>query len=145
MPHAGAAFPPAGGNRAWLCFPGSLVVALSTCLFVAPTAAKAQFKELGPPPVTATVAREQVRTLLEKANAGNRQQTVAAISGLLAWYRDLIDEELIAAWKGNARANLPDTIESLADPHVAEAIVNSHGAGSGRPLSSQPTHRCSSI
>jgi TonB family protein len=83
----------------------------------------AQFKEVGPPPVSATVARERVRTLLEKVDPGNRQQTVAVISGLLIWYRDLVDEELIAAWQEDGRANLTDVMESLADSHLASAIV----------------------
>jgi len=56
-------------------------------------------------------------------DAGNRQQTVKTISGLLSWYRDIADEELIAAWQRDGRGNLPEVIESLADPNVAAGIV----------------------
>jgi hypothetical protein len=85
--------------------------------------ATAQFKEVGPPPIPAPAARQQIRTLLEKVDPGNRQQTVTTISGLLAWYRDLVDEEIIAAWQKDGRANLPEVIESLADSHLASSIV----------------------
>jgi TonB family protein len=96
---------------------------LSGLFFAASMTANAQFKEVGPPPVSAPVAREQIRTLLEKVDPGNRQQTVATISGLLTWYRDLIDEELIAAWQKDGRAKIADLMESLADAHLASAIV----------------------
>jgi TonB family protein len=42
---------------------------------------------------------------------------------LAKWYRDLLDEELIAAWQGAARANLPDVMGPLADARVAWAVV----------------------
>jgi len=45
------------------------------------------------------------------------------ISGLLPWYRDLADEEIVATWQRDGRANLPEVIESLADSHLATAIV----------------------
>jgi hypothetical protein len=119
MRHAGAALP-------FIVHPGSWIatLGLSSCLFFAGSiAADAQFKEVGPPPVPATIAREQIRTLLEKVDPGNRQQTVGTISGLLVWYRDLIDEELVAAWQKDERSNLPEVIESLADAPLASAIV----------------------
>jgi hypothetical protein len=83
----------------------------------------AQFKEIGPPPVSAAVARQEIRTLLEKVDFSNQRETIDKISGLLVWYRDLADEELIAAWKGDGRARLPQVLESLADAQVASAII----------------------
>jgi hypothetical protein len=94
------------------------------CAFIAASmAAIAQFKQVGPPPIPAPAARQKIRTLLENVNPDNRPQTVATISGLLAWYRDLVDEEIIAAWQKDERANLPEVIESLADSHLASSIV----------------------
>jgi hypothetical protein len=90
---------------------------------VAGAAADAQFKEVGPPPMQAAAARQRIRTLLEKADAENRRQTVSTISGLLVWYRDIFDEELIAAWEKNGRENLPEVIKTLADARVAAGIV----------------------
>ncbi len=88
---------------------------LCACLFAGVSAA--QFKEVAPAPYTATVARQKIRTLI--ANAG----PVDTLSGLLVWYRDLVDDELIAAWKGDNRANLPALITPLADSRLASAIV----------------------
>jgi hypothetical protein len=85
--------------------------------------ANAQFKEVGPPPYSPTVARQHIRTLLEKIDASNRQKTVETLSGLLSWYRDILDEEMIAAWQKDTRANLTDLMQSLADSRVASAIV----------------------
>jgi hypothetical protein len=87
------------------------------------TTVHAQFKQVGPPPVSAPVARQQIRTLLEKVDSTNLKQTVDTISGLNVWYRDLADQELIAAWRGVGRARLPQLLESLADAQVAMAIV----------------------
>jgi len=95
-----------------------LLAFLTACI-----TADAQFKEVGPPPMSPTVARQRIRTLLEKAGPENRRQTVTTISGLLVWYRDLFDEELIAAWQKDGRANLPEVIKPLADSRVASAIV----------------------
>jgi hypothetical protein len=86
-------------------------------------AADAQFKELGPPPITPTAARQQFKTLLATVDAGNRRQTVATISGLLPWYRDIFDEELIAAWQKDGRANLPELIKPLASSRAASGII----------------------
>ncbi len=83
----------------------------------------AQFKEVGPPPVSAAVARQQIRTLLEKVDSTNRKQTVDTISGLLVWYRDLADEEIIAAWRGEGRSGLTQVLDSLADAQVASGLV----------------------
>jgi hypothetical protein len=83
----------------------------------------AQFKEVGPPPFPPKIAREKIKTLLEKVDATNRPQTIKTLMGLLAWYRDVLDEELIAAWKRDTRANLPEVLKSLADPRVTAAVV----------------------
>lgn len=95
----------------------------SMALFAASPAADAQFKELGPPPLTPAAARQKFKTLLETVDAGNRQQTVATISGLLPWYRDIFDEELIAAWQKDGRANLPELIKPLASSRAASGII----------------------
>ena len=95
----------------------------SMALFAASPAADAQFKELGPPPLTPAAARQKFKRLLETVDAGNRQQTVATISGLLPWYRDIFDEELIAAWQKDGRANLPELIKPLASSRAASGII----------------------
>jgi hypothetical protein len=85
--------------------------------------ANAQFKEIKEAPFPPAVARQKVATLLEKADPGNRDQTVEKISGWLDWYRDILDEELIARWKGEGRANLPLVMAPLADARVASEVV----------------------
>jgi hypothetical protein len=85
--------------------------------------ANAQFKVVGPPPYSPTVARQKIKTLLEGIDASNRQQTVETLSGLLSWYRDILDDELIAAWQKDTPANLTEAMQSLADSRVASAIV----------------------
>jgi hypothetical protein len=85
--------------------------------------ANAQFKVVGPPPYSPTVAHQKIRTLLEAVDPANGKQTVATLSGLLSWYRDIIDEELIAAWQKDGRANLIEVMEPLADSRVAMAVV----------------------
>jgi hypothetical protein len=85
--------------------------------------AEAQFKEVAPAPYTPAVARQKIRTLIGNAAPGNGPQTIDTLSGLLVWYRDIVDDELIAAWKGDDRANLPAVITGLADSRVASAIV----------------------
>lgn len=97
---------------------------LMPCLFhVTGIIASAQFKQIGPAPISPVVARRQFRTMLEKVDSSNIQQTVKALTDLTPWYRDLLDEELVAAWEREDRANLPDVIEPLADPRVAAEIV----------------------
>jgi hypothetical protein len=86
--------------------------------------ANAQFKEVGPPPFSPTVARQKIRTLLGKVDPGDPQPAIDALYGLVPWYRDILDEELIAAWQGDGRANLTPVIEPLADARVASAIVD---------------------
>jgi hypothetical protein len=92
------------------------------CSFVSVTA-RAQFKVVKAAPFPPTVARQKIRALLEGATAENRDQTVATISEWLDWYRDILDEELIARWKSNDRANLTFVMAPLADARVANEIV----------------------
>jgi hypothetical protein len=83
----------------------------------------AQFKVVGPAPYTPTVARQKIRSLIDGVDASNSQKTTASLDGLLSWYREIIDEELIAAWKKETRAQVTGLVESLADARVASAIV----------------------
>jgi hypothetical protein len=83
----------------------------------------AQFKETPPAPYSPAVARQKIRVLLETGDPDNRQQTADTLSGLLVWYRDIVDDELIAAWKGDQRAKLPALMPLFADSRVAAAIV----------------------
>ena len=106
--------------RAW----ATTISICSIVLLSASFTANAQFKVVGPPPFSPAVAREKVRALLAKVEPSNRQQTIATLSGLLAWYRDIIDEELIAAWRKNGRENLNEVVESLADARVATQVIN---------------------
>ncbi len=85
--------------------------------------ASAQFKETPPAPYPPAVARQKIRTLLESVDPNNGQQTADTLSGLLVWYRDIVDDELIAAWRGDQRAKLPTLMPLNADSRVASAIV----------------------
>jgi hypothetical protein len=85
--------------------------------------AHGQFKERGPAPFPPAVAHQRIKALLEKIDAGNANQTVTTLLGWVGWYRDILDEELIARWKGDERANLALAIGPLADAPVAAAIV----------------------
>jgi hypothetical protein len=69
------------------------------------------------------VARQKIRTLIEKVDSSNSQPTVDALFRLVPWYRDILDEELIAVWQGDGRASLTPVLEPLADARVASAIV----------------------
>ncbi len=101
-----------------------VLVAAPLLFLAASMPADAQFKAVGPPPYSATVARQKIRTLLGKIDPSNRQQTIATISSLLSWFRDIADEELIAVWKkDDGRENLPEVIKALADARVASAVV----------------------
>lgn len=98
--------------------------ALWSVLFAASAlTAQAQFKEIKTAPFPPAVAHRRIGTLLENVNAANRDQTVETISGWLDWYRDILDEELIARWRTDARANLPLVIGPLADARVAQEVV----------------------
>jgi TonB family protein len=96
---------------------------LSCVFFAAGVTTSAQFQIVGPAPVSASVARQRIRTLLEKVDPANRQQTIQDIFGLVNWYRDLLDEELIAAWQRDGRANLTEVMEPLADSRVAVGVI----------------------
>jgi hypothetical protein len=89
--------------------------------FVVP--AQSQFKEIGPPPFSPAIAHQKMKQLLTSVTADNRKQTVQTLAGWVAWYRDILDEELVAAWRRNARANLPEVIMALSDDRVASDLV----------------------
>ena len=116
---AGACF--LGASRLRRCVTGPGV--RSFVLLAAAMMAQAQFKPVGPAPYSPTVAHQKIRTLLEGIDPGNRQKTIATLSGLLSWYRDILDEELVAAWQKDTRANVMEVMESLADSRVASRIV----------------------
>ncbi len=103
-----------------------LRAALVTCsaFLLAATAAYAQFKVTGPAPYTPVVARQKVKALLDKVDSSNRKQTVDTLTGWLPWYRTIIDDELIAAWKKPGRASLPDVVKPLVDARVATAVID---------------------
>jgi hypothetical protein len=98
-------------------------VQVAVPLVVAAFTASAQFKVVGPAPYPPTVARQKIKTLLEGVDPSNREQTVTTLTGLLSWYRDIIDDELIAAWQTDTRANLVEAMEPLADARVASGVV----------------------
>ncbi len=63
--------------------------------------------------------KSAIQALLEKIDPANRQQSLNTISGLLVWYRDILDAELIAAWqKGDRRDDLAAVMKPLADSNV---------------------------
>lgn len=100
------------------------IAALFIASCVAGIPAMAQFKTVGPAPYTPVVARQRIKALLAKMDPANRRQSIDTISGLLVWYRDIVDDELITAWKkDDGRDNLPDAVTALADARVASAIV----------------------
>lgn len=94
-----------------------------SALFVASTAINAQFKVVGPAPFPPAVARQKIATLLQSVDAGNRRDAIQTLSGWLTWYRDILDEELISAWRKDTRSNLPEVVDALADSRVAVAII----------------------
>ena len=96
---------------------------LTCLLFAAAVTADAQFQVVGPAPVSPAVARGQIKTLLEKVNPDNRPRTLQTLSSLTTWYRDILDEELIAAWRRDSRANLVLVLEPMADPRVATDVI----------------------
>jgi len=112
-----------GGRTSRFRKPAATFGTWSLVFFVVSATAIAQFKEVGPPPFSPTVARQKIRTYLEKVDSSNRKQTIDTLSGWLVWYRDILDEELIAAWQKDTRANLPEVMESLADSRSALSIV----------------------
>ncbi len=83
----------------------------------------AQFKETPPAPYSQAVAHQKIRMLLESGDPGKPRQETDTLSGLLVWYRDIVDDELIAAWRGDQRAKLPTLMPLYADSRVASAVV----------------------
>jgi TonB family protein len=83
----------------------------------------AQFKEIPPAPFSDAVARNKISALLQAVSPRNERETIAALSDLALWYRAILDDELVEAWKSGTRANLPDVVDRLADNRVASAIV----------------------
>jgi hypothetical protein len=92
--------------------------------FGAGMTASAQFKVVGPAPFTPKVARQKIRTLLDAVEFDNRRQTIETLNGWVTWYRDLIDEELVAAWQRAPRTDLAAIMGPMADPHLAAEIVD---------------------
>ena len=78
---------------------------------------------VGPAPYPPAVAHQKIKALLQDVDPANRKQTIETLSGWLAWYRDAIDDELIAGWQKDTRANLPEVVQALADSRVATAII----------------------
>ena len=85
--------------------------------------ASAQFKEIGPPPFSPAVAHQRIRTLLDQVDPVNRQQTINKLISLVPWFRNVLDEELIAGWQTDSRGRLLLLVEPLADAGVAVAVV----------------------
>jgi TonB family protein len=78
---------------------------------------------VGPRPYSDAAAKQKVGALLGKIEPVNRDQTIKTLEDLLVWYRELIDEEIVAAWKKDNKANLTELIEKLADERVAAGVV----------------------
>jgi hypothetical protein len=92
-------------------------------LLTAGIAASAQFKEIREAPFPAAEAPRKIATLLEKTDPDNRTQTVSTLLGWSDWYRDILDQELIARWQGDQRANLTLVMRELANSHVASQVI----------------------
>ncbi|HUI76262.1 MAG TPA: hypothetical protein VLY24_00065 [Bryobacteraceae bacterium] len=97
-------------------------VLLLLCYWLAP-AAKAQFKEIGPPPFSQAAAQQKIRGLLSNVDPSNRRQTLDSLNALTPWFRNILDEELISAWQSEKRDRLTLVLEPLADTRVATAVV----------------------
>ena len=97
--------------------------AIALALSLATVTAQAQFKEIKAAPFSSATARQKIRTQLASADPANHDQVVATISAWLDWYRDILDEELIARWKSDDRANLRLVMGPLADARVAREVV----------------------
>ncbi len=106
-------FPRAAGLSALVC----------ASLHLLGPAASAQFKELGPAPFSQAVAHQRIRTLLNQVEPANRQQTIDQLNSLVPWFRNVLDEELIAGWQKDGRERLTLVMEPMADPHVATEVV----------------------
>lgn len=86
----------------------------------------AQFTVVGPPPYSNAEAQKKIRGYLASVQVENRKQTIAELTRLLTWYRDLIDDELIAAWgtQPDRRLEIAEVIKPLATPRIAAGIVD---------------------
>jgi hypothetical protein len=93
-------------------------------LLVACAAASGQFREIKAAPFSPAVARQKIRSELANLNAANRDQTVATISGWLNWFRDVLDDEMIARWKSDDRGNLPLAMTALGSARVARDVID---------------------
>jgi len=100
-----------------------VVVAWGIAFFAFGIEAHAQFKVVGPAPYPPNVARQKIKALLDGVDPANRAQTVDTLVGLLSWYRDIIDDELIAAWQKDDRAKVAEMMQPLADSRVAVGVV----------------------
>lgn len=100
-----------------------VVVAWGISFFAFGIAALAQFKVVGPAPYPPNVARQKIKALIDGVDPANRPQTVDTLVGLLSWYRDIVDDELIAGWQKDDRAKLTDLMQPLADSRVAVGVV----------------------
>jgi hypothetical protein len=87
------------------------------------TATRAQFKEIGQAPFSPAIARQRIRTLLDQVDSSNRQQTLDTLNGWTPWFRNILDEELIAAWKRDTRQRVTLVLEPLATEPVADGVV----------------------
>jgi hypothetical protein len=101
-------------------------LALCIAFFATLPGAIAQFTVVGPPPYSNVEAQKKIRAYLASVQVENRKQTVAELTRLLPWYRDLIDDELIAAWhqQPDHRLELAEVIRPLATPRVASEIID---------------------
>jgi hypothetical protein len=113
--------PGAWKNRCVKYVPATKIFCLA--IAAAGISAHAQFKVVEHAPYPPNVARQKIKTLLDGTDGNNTRQTVDSLMALLPWYRDIIDQELISSWKGEARVNLPEVIRPLADEPVAKSVV----------------------
>jgi hypothetical protein len=105
--------------RRFFCASALLVASYCFCN----TAALAQFKEIGPAPFSPAIAHQRIRTLLDQVDSSNRQQTLDTLNGWTPWFRNVLDEELIAAWKRDTRQRVTLVLEPLATEPVADGVV----------------------
>lgn len=64
-----------------------------------------------------------MRALLDQIDSTNRQQTIDKLNSWTPWFRNVLDEELIAAWRREDRQRLTEAMEPLADATVAAGVV----------------------
>ncbi len=92
-------------------------------LFLFGPSAKAQFQEIGPAPFSPAVAHQRIRALLDAAEPSNRKKTIDSLNALTPWFRNVLDDELIAGWQTDNRSRLLLVLEPLADAAVAAGVV----------------------